>query len=310
MHSLEMRRAAGLPPSLHGRTFTTAEGFGAGVTRKRMRGADLAGPFHGIRVPRERDATPASLILIYSKRMSPGHFFSHVTAALIHGLPLPLELQRSSTLHVCTEEPSARHGSSGVVGHHCLSGSIRVVKVRGLRVASPVDTWCQLSTVLSLDDLIKVGDALVRRKKPFATMDELRFAVLRYTGHRGAKKLRAAFELVRPGVDSPKETELRLLLVRARLPEPEVNGIIRNRYGAKIATGDLVYREYRVLVEYDGGQHRTDEDQYHWDIDRLDEIMEESWRVLRINKSHLHPHPSVAIRKVETALRAAGWHPQ
>ena len=77
----------------------------------------------------------------------------------------------------------------------------------------------------------------------------------------------------------------------------------------KIATGDLVYRLYRVLVEYDGEQHRTDEEQYHWDVDRLDRIMEADWRVIRINKSHLRSKPASVLRKVETALRAAGWRP-
>ena len=97
--------------------------------------------------------------------------------------------------------------------------------------------------------------------------------------------------------------------MRAGLPEPEVNGVILNRMGVKLATGDLVYRRYRVLLEYDGGQHRTDEEQYHWDIDRLDDLMEDTWRVIRINKSHLRTRPAPVIRKVQTALRAAGWHP-
>jgi hypothetical protein len=241
--------------------------------------------------------------------MTPDQFFSHVTAALVHGLPLPLAHERARTLHVCTEEPAARHRGRGIAGHHLEPGSVRIVEVRGLRVTSPVDTWCQLASVLSLDDLIKVGDALVRRKAPFATMGELHAGVLRYAGHRGAKRLRTALDAVRTGVDSPRETELRLLLVRSGLPEPEVNATITDRHGLKIATGDLIYREYRVLVEYDGEQHRTDEDQYHWDVDRLDNIMEEAWRVIRINKSHLRNKPAAAVRKVETALWAAGWRP-
>lgn len=275
-----------------------------------MRRVDLAKPFYGVRVPRHGDAAAESLVTVYSKRMSPHHFFSHVTAAVIHGLPLPLTLQRSPMLHVCTEDPSARHGSRTVVGHHCRPGSIRVVDVAGLRVASPVDTWCQLSTVLSVDELVMVGDALVRRVKPLASMEELRVAVARFAGHRGARRLRAALEWVRPGTDSPKETELRVLLIRAGLPEPEVNGIIVDRFGVKVATGDLVYRRYRVLVEYDGAQHREDEEQYHWDVDRLDDIMAEDWRVIRINKSHLGGRTPVAIRKVEAALRARGWRPR
>ena len=304
-----MKRAGKLPPLLRGRAFTTVEGLEAGLSRERLRRADLEHPFRGLHSTPGITSTVESRIMAYRLRMSPDQFFSDVTAAIIHGLPLPLGLQRAPMLHVCTDKPAARHGSPEVIGHHVNAGSITVVEVRGLRVTSPVDTWCQLASVLSLDDLIKVGDALVRRKNPLATMQSLRAAVLRHAGHRGAKKLREAFEWVRPGVYSPKETELRLLLVRAGLPEPEVNCVITDRLGAKIATGDLVYRRYRVLVEYDGEQHRTDEDQYHWDVDRLDAIMEEGWRVIRINKSHLRSKPASVLRKVETALRAAGWRP-
>jgi hypothetical protein len=184
-----------------------------------------------------------------------------------------------------------------------------VVEVDGMRVTSPVHTWCQLSTVLGLDDLIGLGDALVRRKRPLATMEELRAGVLGYSGQRGAKALREAVDHVRPRTDSPKETEARLLIVRAGLPEPEVNGEIVDRFGKKMATGDLVFRAYRVLAEYDGEQHFFDDEQYHWDIDRLDAIMEAGWRVIRINNSHLRITPSPAVRKIRSALEAAGWRP-
>jgi len=304
-----MKRARKLPIALRGRAFSTREGSAGGVTAKRMRGADLERPFVGIRVPRGSDLPDPWVVDVYSRRMSADDFFSHASAAQIHGLPVPSWLERARTVHVSTESQEHRDRVRGVVGHHVRRDSIRTVVVRGLRVTTPVDTWCQLSTMLAVDDLIKIGDALVRRKQPFATMLELRVGVARYAGRRGARKLREALAAVRPGVDSPKETELRLLLVRARLPEPEVNGEIVDRAGVKIATGDLVYREYRVLVEYDGEQHRSDEDQYHLDVDRLDAIMEAEWRVVRINKSHLRYRPASVIRKVETALRARGWRP-
>ncbi|TFD64395.1 DUF559 domain-containing protein [Cryobacterium ruanii] len=241
--------------------------------------------------------------------MSKSDFFSHLTAARVHGLPLPFAVERTQTLDVSTEAPALRDRVCGIRGHHVAPKTIAVVEVQGLRVTSAVDTWCQLSTVLGLDDLIRIGDALVRRRHPFAVMGDLLAAVRRYSGHRGVKLLREALIWIRPGVDSPRETDLRLLLVRAGLPEPEVNGVILNRMGVKLATGDLVYRRYRVLLEYDGGQHRTDEEQYHWDIDRLDNLMEDTWRVIRINKSHLRTRPALVIRKVQTALRAAGWQP-
>jgi hypothetical protein len=304
-----MKRASGLPPELQHRAFTTREGTDFGLSPMRMRGADLGHPFPGTRAPLGGTESVQSRIETYSHRMPPAHYFSHVTAAVIHGLPLPGALQQAAVLHICTDDPTNRPDLRGVIGHHSEPDRLTVLEVRGLRVTGAVDTWCQLSTMLGLDDLIRIGDALVRRQRPFAALGDLLAAVRRYSGHRGVKLLREALVWIRPGVDSPRETDLRLLIMRAGLPEPEVNAVIMSRTGVKLATGDLVYRRYRILLEYDGEQHRTDANQYHWDVDRLDNLMEDTWRVIRINKSHLTARPATVIRKVETALRSRGWHP-
>ncbi|WP_092338100.1 MULTISPECIES: hypothetical protein [Cryobacterium] len=303
-----MNRARRLPLDFEGRPFSTAEGSDAGLSKKRMRASDLARPFPATRTPRADSSSADLLIRAYAQRMSESDFFSHVTAARVHGLPMPFAVEHTQTIHVSTEEPTLRDRVLGVRGHHVAPKTVTVVAVRGVRVTSAVDTWCQLSTMLGLDDLIRIGDTLVRRKHPFAEMRDLLAAVRRYSGRRGVKLLREALIWIRPGVDSPRETDLRLLIVRASLPEPEVNAIIMSRTGVKLATGDLVFRRYRVLLEYDGGQHRTDENQFHWDVDRLDALMEERWRVIRINKSHLHNPPEV-IRRVTVALMAGGWRP-
>lgn len=210
-----------------------------------MRGDDLATPYRGIRCQPFDPSDPLAHIRAYRPHLSGEQFFSHTSAALIHGLPLPLHLAEDPRVLVSTYLAGLRHGGRGVVGHHVQRDRVRVIAVAGMPVTAPVDTWCQLSTLVEFDALIEVGDALVRRKQPLATMVELRSGVLRYTGHRGAKTLREAFEAVRPRTDSAKETATRLVIVRAG-PEPEVNGEILDRFGRKIATGDLVFREHRV----------------------------------------------------------------
>jgi len=40
---------------------------------------------------------------------------------------------------------------------------------------------------------------------------------------------------------------------------------------------------------------------------KLDAVMEEKWRVVRLNKTHLR-RPEVIVAKVRTALLASGWH--
>jgi hypothetical protein len=238
-----------------------------------------------------------------------GHFFSHHTAARLLGLPVPGDQRADAIVHVSVFAPSRAPRAAGVMGHTISPGTARLGSIGGLRVTSPIDTWCQLAAVLRLDDLIVLGDALVRRTHPFATMEQLRAAAGGMAGARGARRLREALCWIRSGTDSPRETLLRLIILRAGLPEPEVNGVITNEHGEFVALGDLVYRRYRVLVEYDGGDHRLQERVYNHDIDRLDDIMALTWRVVRINKSHFASSGARAVNKVRSALLAAGWRP-
>ena len=199
-----------------------------------------------------------------------------------------------------------RRRGLAVRGHLVLSGDVSVVQIDGMSVASAVDTWCQLASVLSIDQLVIMGDALVRREDPLATMDDLYAAVERRSGRRGIRRLRDALALVRPRTDSVKETELRLAILRAGLPEPEINVPICDADGF-IGLGDLVYRALKILIEYDGGQHREDEKQFLHDVDRLDRAMAEGWRVIRVTKKHAAARFEPAIERIRDALIKRGW---
>jgi hypothetical protein len=118
--------------------------------------------------------------------------------------------------------------------------------------------------------------------------------------------LRDALALVRPRTDSVKETELRLAILRAGLPEPEINVPICDADGF-IGLGDLVYRALKILIEYDGGQHREDEKQFLHDVDRLDRAMAEGWRVIRVTKKHAAARFEPAIERIRDALIKRGW---
>ncbi len=160
--------------------------------------------------------------------------------------------------------------------------------------------WAQCASILDVDDLIVMGDGLVARKHPLATLEQLAGEVSGHAGARGIRKLEKAFLEIRGGTDSAMETVLRLVLVRAGFPEPEVNGEIRNEYGVVIAHGDLVYREQRVVIEYDGEVH-WERKQYISDIARLDDIMEVGWRVIRVDSSLLARRATL-LGKVRRAL--------
>jgi hypothetical protein len=292
-----------LPESLAPNGFTVEEARRHGVTRSRTRSSDLHAPFYGVRV---QGAAPDVLAraTAYAAVMPPSQVFSHLTAARLHGLRMP-QGPEEADLHVTALAPARPPRGAGVIGHGAQRTPITVV--HGLRVLSAIDTWCQLSAHLGLDDLVVMGDGLVARKNPLASMNRLRAAVSDYSG-RGCRKLREALELVRPGSDSARETMLRLVVLRAGFPDPEVNGPILNSFGAKIGHGDLVFRDYRLILEYEGRQHSDNARQFALDISRLDDIMEERWRVIRVDQA-LMARRATLLDKIDRGLRDGGWRP-
>ncbi len=177
----------------------------------------------------------------------------------------------------------------------------------GVPAVHPVDAWCQLAVHASVTELVLVGDALVRRRKPIAQRDDLRDAVKRWAGRRGAGRLREAEALVRDRTASPRETRLRLAAVDHGLPEPVVNFPVYDEHGVLVAILDLAYPEYRVGLEYDGDHHRTDTVQFLHDVERLDALSALGWRDIRITKEHRGDLLTAALERVRIALRERGW---
>ncbi|MEO7016103.1 MAG: hypothetical protein ABI130_05925 [Leifsonia sp.] len=294
-------RAAALPSNIRDTAFTTSTAQKLGVTRSRLRRTDLASPFHGVRTPYESGVEPTIFELCEAFRagMDDGQFFSHVTAATIYGLPLPLHTGSGTHILVAVVKPRRAPRGAGVIGHKLTIDPNTLREWNGFPVPDPVEVWCELAATFSIDELVIAGDALLRRKSPLAETRRLAAAVAAATNRPGAERLRLALPNIRARTDSPMETTLRLAIARARLPEPEVNWAILDAAGAFRGFADLAFPLFRVLVEYDGDHHRTDSVQYFTDVDRLWMFQSLGWRIVRINKTHTLPE---AIQRIRTAL--------
>ncbi|HEV2216460.1 MAG TPA: DUF559 domain-containing protein [Candidatus Dormibacteraeota bacterium] len=76
------------------------------------------------------------------------------------------------------------------------------------------------------------------------------------TGAKGIRRLRRAVALADARAESPMETRLRFDLVAARLPTPEVQVELHDRAGQFLARVDLFYPDARLVIEFDGQNHR------------------------------------------------------
>lgn len=311
-----MPRLVPLPPSLAGRAFRVADGREAGLTLGRLRSGDLAAPFHGVRVAATRDLALVERCQAYATRMRPGQFFSHLTAARLWGAPLPTAFGPDEPLHVSSCAPQRPPHTRGVIGHDLPAGRARPTSRYGLPVATPADAWLQLAGLLPPAELVVVGDHLVLDPylfdpvdpRPYASIDALAEALEAFRG-RGKRAAVAAVARVRAGAESRPETLLRLLLVDAGLPEPQLNLVLTDPTGRFLGRVDMVYPEWRVVVEYDGDQHRTSSRQYDRDLSRLDAIRRAGWNVIRVRKFGLFERPDLTVAEVRAALNAGGYRP-
>ncbi|WP_345802072.1 hypothetical protein AAIB33_02905 [Microbacterium sp. AZCO] len=180
----------------------------------------------------------------------------------------------------------------------------------GLPIEHPVRAWRQTGTLWAIDDLIATAEFLVsdRGRSPIASVDELAAEVDALGDVRGGV-LRRALAQVRGAVRSPRETRLRLLLLRAGLPEPEINWPLRDHRGVVVAELDLAYPRWRVAPEYDGRVHAHDATQFAKDADRWDLIRALGWDHVRVLNHHMRNGGEPAIAKVRSALICAGWRP-
>jgi hypothetical protein len=143
-----------------------------------------------------------------------------------------------------------------------------VILVRGIPVTDPITTFLQMAGHLSLVDAVVLGDAIVKmyRISPRRLLEAARASTDYYRG-----RARRAAAYVRKGVDSPMETRLRMLIVLAGLPEPWCNVVLVHEDGSWKRRFDLCYLRIKLVVEYNGRQHR-EEPQLSEDKKRVEEL--------------------------------------
>jgi len=295
-----VRNSRELPPDLSDEAFLVSDAEAAGVTPSQLRSARLSTPFHGVRTVQQVVSTEERCAA-YAPRLTAEQFFSHITAAELYGFPLPRDLRDGPTLHVAVIPPAFPPRARGISGHRLTEAAPPWTK-GGLRAQPPADVWSHLGPFLSHDELVMVGDHLVRRKRPLCTLAQLRDAVESGRGVPGIVDVRASLSDVRVGTDSPRETKLRLVIIRAGLPEPVIGHTVINSDGQFVGTPDLSYVEEQIAIEYEGEHHRTDPRTYEDDIIRR-ELFEDAGRlVIRVTKAHLAGQHHWLTQRIARAL--------
>jgi hypothetical protein len=158
-----------------------------------------------------------------------------------------------------------------------------VETARGMAVTTPARTALDLACHRPLDVAVAEIDALARAAR--LKVADVELLAERYTGRRGIRGARMALDLVDPGAESPQETRVRLLLIRAGFPRPETQIPVYDEYGQLVAELDMGWRDVMVGVDYDGEHHWKDVRQIERDIRRYEDVTQQGWIDVRVTKA-------------------------
>lgn len=149
----------------------------------------------------------------------------------------------------------------------------------------------------SLDEAITRLDALGHARR-FRAREVLEWAHARHSGKRGLGQLAMALGLHDAGSESPRETWLRLLIIRAGYRRPQTQIPVVSPDGRRRYYLDMGWEDRKLAVEYDGDHHRSDPGQYAWDIVRSEDLAELGWNRIRVTKRHSGPEVLLRLARM------------
>ena len=218
--------------------------------------------------------------------------FSGGSAAWLLGL----DLRPTDPVEVAVPPWSAIRSRTGLVVRHCEISPEEVVSVRGLPALALPLTLAGLCLQLPAVEALVAIDMAVQRglTDPAALADYAE----RARGRAGIHRLRILALLAAPA-ESPMETRLRWLLIQAGLPKPDVQTNLRDAASHFVARADLYYPAARLVIEYDGGNHR---ERLVEDDRRQNLLVNAGYRLLRFTAADIHGRSDALVAQVRAAL--------
>lgn len=269
-----------------------------GITSSMLRSSRFQKVFQDVHVASGVPLTLTTRALAALLLHPPWAHLSHTTAAALYGVVVPDD----PDVHVTVPLQEERRYRRGLQPHVRAAESTCSV-LKGMRASAPLQMFVELAGQLALVEAVVAGDHMVRLG--LISLDALAEHCRGLKG-RHSRKARRVAAYVREGVDSPMETRLRMLLVLAGLPEPEVNFLVVDANGVILRRIDLSYPHLKLIIEYDGRQHAERVAQWHSDIDRREDFDQDGWRTLIVTSKGIYVEPQRTVERVARALRLRG----
>jgi len=255
---------------------------------------------HGVYLADDHEASYGWAIQAMRQRLGPDPVLLGPSAAFAHGVTLAGE---GDVVHVGVDPARVLKPRPEVVSHRGVIEPRDVMTTALGSASTPARTAVDLAR--------GIGTARMPDDERLATVEaflagsgvrvaEAKRVARLMSGRHGLPQARRLLRAARDGVGSPRETLLRLLVIRHGFEEPTVQCPVELA-GRVMARLDLGWPEHRVGLEYDGQVH-LERRQHSRDLVRHNRIRAAGWDVLQVD-AHAFGHPE------EFLAQLAAWLP-
>lgn len=275
------------------RPFRGSEAIAAGlVTARQLRGPRFRPLFRGIHVLADAQDNLETAVQAALLRHRAG-VVAGTTAAALHGA-LDEELTGSASPVELVVATGARP-APGLLLRRDRLGPDEVAVLDGLALTTPLRTAFDVSRRLGTVDAVVVVEALARDHG--VTLDDLRGVADEHPHERGLARARTAWAHVAPGARAGVETRVRLALVAAGLPGPEVGHVVLDAIGQRpLGVTDLAWPDLGCALLCDRDDHTARA--------MAGLLVELGWTVQRVDRERWRCEPDRVVENVGHMLRA------
>jgi hypothetical protein len=280
-----------IPGVLKAGPFTLEQARAAGVSPTALRGSSWVRLNYGLYCWSGLIEDPWKTLVVLQRLLPTGAVYSGCTAAWALGM----HTEPFDPIEVIVPSRSGVRSRPGLIVRRSDVGPDDVMTVRGIRVTSALRTLSDLCPRVKGVDALALMDAALR----------LKLTDLTALTHAPSVCVRLLGPLAEPA-ESPMETRLRWLLLKAGLPRPEVQRPLHDSQSRFVGRADLYYDRPRLVVEFDGGNHR---DRLVDDNRRQNMLISAGYTVLRFTASDIFNRPETVVAQVSAAVGTSARRP-
>lgn len=228
-------------------------------------------------------------------------------------------------IHLAVPNPSKRRSSCNVICHVFRNppASSFVRLSRNVYAEAPIPTLIKAAPRLPTGTLMQliyqmlgtyqIKQGAIAQRRPLASLDQLVSYVQNSYRIKGLEAVRTLLPYAIENVGSPEEAQLATLLFLPEryggqsLPLAEANARIKTSESALVRTrfADLLWKPWKLILEYDSNQFHTGEDKIGHDSARRTQLQADGYHVVSMTRHQLHD-PSEFRDVIHTIRRFMG----